>query len=423
MKTQKFFFGILLIAALLVVGCENSNGILNPASKGNSTSPNSINDLSKSSDLYLSKPGAVYAMTNSSDENEIVAFTRSINGTLKYLDRYDTKGVGSGGQIDPLGSQGSLILSNPSSIASAKRLLFAVNAGSNQISSFAAVQEGGLELSDLVSSGGAFPVSLTAYGNLLYVLNAKGGAVIRNRKEYGGGNITGFRISSAGHLKIIPNSTRPLNTAEEVNPAQIQFSPDGKFLVVTEKANNIIDVYQVKEDGLTEGPITYHSIGETPFGFVFDQKDRMIITEADEGIPNASSVSLYELGYHGGLHITSSSVPTYQTAGCWIALTNDGRLAFISNTISNTITALEIIDDQIRIVQDNGIAAKTGEKSFPIDLALSQDSRFLYVLNAGLGTIGTYEVQLNGDLRPIETPSELSEYLPANAGVQGLIAY
>lgn len=419
---QKLFFGISIIVALLVVGCENGNGILNPAGKGNLKSLNSINDLSKSSDLYLSSPGAVYAMTNSSDGNEIVAFTRSINGTLKYLDRYDTKGVGSGGEIDPLGSQGSLILSNPSSIASAKRWLFAVNAGSNQISTFG-VQESGLELYDLVGSGGEFPVSLTEHGNLLYVLNAKGAAVIKNRKAYSGGNITGFRIGSDGRLRIIPKSTRPLSIREEVNPAQIQFSPDGKFLIVTEKTTNIIDVYQVKEDGLAEGPITYHSIGETPFGFVFDQKDRMIITEAADGVPNASSASLYELGYHGGIHITSSSVPTYQTDGCWIAVTNDGRLGFISNTISNTITALEIIDDQITIVQDDGIAAKTGDKSFPIDLALSQDNRFLYVLNAGLGTIGTYEVQQNGDLRPIETSSKLSEYLPANAGVQGLAAY
>ena len=424
MKTQKILFGILIILALLIVGCENSSEVLNPVNKGNSLSSNSSNDLSKSSDLYLSSPGAVYAMTNSVDGNEIVAFERSIKGTLKFLDAYSTKGVGSGGEIDPLGSQGSVILSSSPAItpASANRWLFAVNAGSNQISSFG-VKEGRLELRDLVSSGGEFPVSLTAYGNLLYVLNAKGAAVIRNREEYSGGNITGFHINSDGRLSMIPKSTRPLSIGEDVNPAEIQFSPDGKYLVVTEKTTNIIDVYQVKENGLTEGPIIYNSVGETPFGFVFDQKDRIIVSEEVAGTPYASSASLYELGSHGGIHIASSSVPTYQTAGSWISVTNDGRLAFISNTLSNTITALEIIDDQLRIVQDDGIAANTGDRSLPIDLAVSQDSHFLYVLEAGLGTIGAFEVQPTGDLKPIEISLDLSGYLPANAGVQGLAAY
>lgn len=421
MKTQKVFFGILIVVALLIVGCENGE-VLNPVNNESLILSDSNDHLSKTSDLYLPSSGAVYAMTNSTTGNEIVAFERSIYGTLKYLDRYDTKGVGSGGEIDPLGSQGSLVLSNPSSITSAKRWLFAVNAGSNQISSFG-IGEAGLELRDLVGSGGGFPVSIAVNNNLLYVLNSKDANFDKGVEENTGGNITGFRISNDGRLKQIPGSTLPLSSVENVSPAKIQFSPDGNFLVVTEKNKNVIDVYKIGSDGLAKGPTVYNSVGKTPFGFSFDHKARLIVVEAFDEIPTASAVSLYRLSKNGEINILDPSVSSFQTAGGRTVVTKDGKLAFVSNTKSNTITALEILNDGIKLIHESGFAVKTGSNSFPIDLALSQDSHFLYVLNAGQGSIGAYLVQANGDLKPLIDSSESSGYLPAYEGIQGLAAY
>ena len=51
------------------------------------------------------------------------------------------------------------------------KLLFAVNAGSNTVSSFRVTRHGA-QLVGQVSSGGMFPNSLTVHGNLLYVLNS-----------------------------------------------------------------------------------------------------------------------------------------------------------------------------------------------------------------------------------------------------------
>ena len=51
------------------------------------------------------------------------------------------------------------------------KFLFAVNAGSNTVSSFKVTRHG-VALVNQVSSGGAFPDSLTVHGNLVYVLNA-----------------------------------------------------------------------------------------------------------------------------------------------------------------------------------------------------------------------------------------------------------
>src|SRR5215469_15039534 len=68
--------------------------------------------------------GAVFVMTNAAERNEIVAFRRNADGSLQEGRKFSTGGRGSGGVIDPLGSQGSLTLTLDHS------LLLAVNAGS-----------------------------------------------------------------------------------------------------------------------------------------------------------------------------------------------------------------------------------------------------------------------------------------------------
>src|ERR1700751_5616556 len=74
--------------------------------------------------------GAVFVMNNDASKNEVIAFERAANGTLGDSTSYDTHGRGSGGTTDPLESQGSLTLSQDRS------LLFAVNAGSGDVTVF-----------------------------------------------------------------------------------------------------------------------------------------------------------------------------------------------------------------------------------------------------------------------------------------------
>jgi 6-phosphogluconolactonase (cycloisomerase 2 family) len=141
-----------------------------------------------------------------------------------------------------------------------------------------------LTLVDVVSSGGVRPISLTVHGSLLYVLN-----------EGGTPNITGFTISNKGELTPLPGSTRPLTGGSGADPAEVSFSRDGALLVVTEKATNLIDVYVVGTDGVAGPPISNPSAGQTPFGFAFDQRNNLIVSEAFGGAPNASAVSSYSV--------------------------------------------------------------------------------------------------------------------------------
>src|SRR5687768_7254962 len=86
---------------------------------------------------------AVYTITNAADGNEVVVFRRANDGSLVQHETVSTGGLGTGAG---LGSQGAVILNKNG------RWLFAVNAGSNEISVFR-VRQNGLELTNVVDSG------------------------------------------------------------------------------------------------------------------------------------------------------------------------------------------------------------------------------------------------------------------------------
>jgi 6-phosphogluconolactonase (cycloisomerase 2 family) len=319
--------------------------------------------------------GAVYALTNEASGNQIAVYHRAADGTLTLEGMVSTDGLGTGAG---LGSQGAVVLS------ANHQWLFAVNAGSHEISVFA-VTERGLRLADKVGSGGTMPISLTHHGQYLYVLNAGGE-----------GNITGFRVAANGALRPLPGSTQPLSGAG-VGPAQVSFSPDGSQLIVTEKATNLIDVYEVNARGLASGPHVEPSAGVTPFGFAFQPgTSHLIVSEAFGGMPGASALSSYTVDGNS-LQLNSASVPTTQTAACWVAIPANLPYAYTTNTGSGTVSSYTIAADGSISLLD-AAAGVTGEGTGPVDAAISADNQYLYVRNGGTGTLDTFHIMADGSL-------------------------
>ena len=227
--------------------------------------------------------------------------------------------------------------------------------------------------------------------------------------------ITGFNVDEWGKLAPIPNSTRPLSAAA-TGPAQIEFTPDGDTLVVTEKATSKIDLYSV-DDGVASGPTVRDSNGVTPFGFAFDKRGRLIVSEAFGGAPNQAALSSYSVSEDGNvLSVISASVKDNQSAACWVVVTENGRYAYTTNTASGSISGYRVARDGTLSLLGDGLTAVIGAGTGPIDAALSKGSQFLYVLNSGIGAISGYRVEPNGNLSPINTVGGL---VP---GVNGLVA-
>lgn len=328
------------------------------------------------------RAGAVYAMTNEANGNAIMAWRRDSDGRLAFVGRFPTGGLGSGGGVAPLASQGSLVLAGHAPggdrAKHSNQLLFAVNAGSNEISVLR-VHKDHLSVVDKVSSGGLRPISLTVYDDLLYVLN------------YGSGTINGFRLEKKGTLTPIAGSARPITGGTSGDPGQVEFSSHGDVLVVTGKSLQNIDTYVVGRNGQTTGPRPNHSNGPSPLGVAFDDKNHFLTAEI------SGSVSSYRLSRDGAATVVSGSVPDFQFSPRWIVITENSRFAYVSNAGTRDISSYMVSPDgSVRLLQS--VAALTDAGGVPIDLALTNGSRFLYVVNNELGTIDGYRVGPQGEL-------------------------
>lgn len=321
--------------------------------------------------------GAVFVMTNDPDGNSILVFRRNPNGRLTAAQTVPTGGLGNGTMPDSLQSQGSLVHSG--------NFLFAVNAGSNEISVLS-IGKKRLTLVDTVPSGGEVPTSLAVFDDLLYVVNT------------GSGEITGFRIGSGGQLTALAGSTRPISGGPSTpmeGASQVSFTPNGEALLVTVKMPSVIDVFRVGDDGLTEGPFTTPSSGGGPFGFAF-HRGRLIVAETNGGPPDEGSASSYALAADGSPTVISGMVGSGQLATCWVVVA--APFAYMTNTASGTISRYRVQTNGMLVLQRSAAATTGGN---PIDMALSRNDEFLYTIVNGTGRINIYSVEDDGSLTPV----------------------
>ncbi|MBA3715621.1 MAG: beta-propeller fold lactonase family protein [Pyrinomonadaceae bacterium] len=344
--------------------------------------------------------GNVYVMTNGATGNGVVIFRRGAHGQLANAGTVATGGRGTGNLLE---NQGSLILSQGG------EWLFAANPGSDDISVFRVMERGGLELVDRVPSGGDRPLSLTVCEDLLYVLNA--GAV---------NNITGFTIRSDGKLTPLAGSTRPLSTsavepcpalvrdlgdpADNVcaaaGPAQIQFSPGGEVLVVTERLTNgtgLIDTYTVGNNGRPNAFTTRPPAGGlSPFGFDFAKRNLLAVTHNFFDGPGLGAAASYRVSADGGVSTVTPNLSNHQTASCWLTITNNGRYAYVSNPVSATVSSYSIArNGSLRLLRAVAADLSGGD---PRDPDLSDNGRFLYVLNNITAVVSAFRVKGDGSL-------------------------
>jgi 6-phosphogluconolactonase len=334
--------------------------------------------LSPSFDRGSNVIGQVYTMNNSPAGNTVLVFDRAADGSLTAAGSYATGGTGTGAG---LGNQGGLVLQG--------NWLAVVNAGSHDVSLFSVNGDGSLSLADRVSSGGTMPISVTISGNLLYALNAGGS-----------GNISGFAIAFNGDLTSIAGSTRPLSNGA-AGPAQIEFAPDGQWLVVTEKATNRITTYPVGPNGTAGAGVSTNASGTTPFGFGFTNSGFLIVSEAFGGAANGSAVASYDAEGDGTWDVVSPSVFTTETAACWIVVTNSGRYAYTTNAGSGTITGYAIHQGGLTLLNADGVTGTLGAGSGPSDMATSRDSKYLYARATNPNRITVFSIGADGSLTSV----------------------
>jgi 6-phosphogluconolactonase (cycloisomerase 2 family) len=346
--------------------------------------------------------GAVFVATNDVKHNQIVMYSRSSTGSLSYVGKFDTGGRGQGGINDPLQSESSLTLSGD------YKFLLAVNAGSSTLSVFE-VHKDGLRLLETKSTEGGNPVSVTMHDDLVYVANV-------------GGNLhtAGFHLKPWGELEFIPNSRQPLSSLD-TEPGTIAFSPDGTQLIVTERQTSKIDVFSVASDGSLTNPVANAAQGIEPFGASFAPSGVLLVSEAGSG-----AVSSYAVNADNSLSVITSKSPSSGIATCWVI--PGGSYAYATSAITSSISAYKLgsggdLTPLGITLTEAGVAAAifppVGVTAFPLDVEVTPDSKFVYVVYSALGQVIGYQVGDNGQLTKI---TSVTPYNP-QIGVEGLAVY
>ena len=406
--------------------------------------------------------GAVYAMTNDSSGNSIVAYGRNSDGTLDLIGNFATGGAGAafdGGEgLDPLISAYSILLTEN------KRHLLVVNAGSNTITVFRVRNDFSLRRTDRKRVVGVGPNSIAYHDGRLYVASIDADGQFTGEPDQQGA-LTGFTLSPRGKLSRISRSVRLLGN----RPSAIQFSPDGKFLLVSSinagsaalesGSNSEIAVFGVRRDGRlssqplsdaastlpgnTEGRNLASAIG---FEIVKDAGRRfVVVTEAREfqadGTPPAfpnlqtGSVSTWELLDDGQLSpvnldvIAGNSISDGERTACWIEFSRDQKTFWVSNALESTLSSYSFNLGEISLIEQVSAAGSPPDNTTPqdafsttdgwIDLWISDDGRYVYQLFGLSGTIGVFKVEDNGhSLTEIQQVSDLPQ-----VNTQGIVAF
>lgn len=354
---------------------------------------------------------AVFVQTNkpAPDGNSVKVFERADDGRLIARDEFDTGGVGGaavGAPGDSLASQGSLVFHDG--------LLFAVNAGINGPDGHGTVSvfrvDGlDLDLLQVIDSGGQFPVSIAVRDNLAFVVN--GG---------GTGAIQGYRIEN-GTLHMIAGDNRPLGLnnsnppAFALSPGQVGISPNGQLVFVTMKGfpegtNGIINAFRIDHNGvLSTSPVASPSVAGTPFGFTFQQSNRLIVAEA-----GVSAVTTYKRVGQGSLTPVGSA-PNGQAALCWIQRVGD--FYFVTNTGSLTVSRYR--------VEPNGqpvLLAPEAAHTAAAPIDMTESGGVLYVESGRGGFVEVYAVDSNGSLTLLQRVNDGLPVFANGIGIEGIAA-
>jgi 6-phosphogluconolactonase len=351
----------------------------------------------------------VYAMSNENSTNRIFSWYVGDEGNFTPLGVYSTRGQGSGTNeaplsgpvdgIDPLGSQGSVTIS-PNG-----RWLYAVNAGEGSVSVFRVLQSGRLVFASKMNTGGKVPVSVTSNGTWVVVAN------VNSPGQRYPSNLATFFQSPSGFLTATSTLT-PLS-GPGARPSQVSFTPDGTQLVVTERETNTIDVFDVHLDGTLGLATTVPSVRTGPFGFGF-AGNALVVSEAAPGDPLGSSASSYLFNPPGGASVSviSGGVLNGQLASCWTTINPAGNRAYLSNTVSQTISSYTIGANGALTLREPAIISGAS----PIDSGINARGRLFFQLLGEKSAIVVYGVDANGDLNFIRIQHTS---MPA-FGVQGL---
>lgn len=236
----------------------------------------------------------------------------------------------------------------------------------------------------------------------------------------GSNDVSAYSInSSTGGLAAISGSP----FIDVPAPSAIAVSSNGFFAYVANSRTNKVTAFRVGTNGAlllgASTPDTPNpaSVGTTPRALAMSRDSRFLYV-ANSG---SDTVTVFSIGAAGVLTLVPQTTgnPNPVSAGglspVALAISSTGRVLYVANSTSNTITAFQV-DSSGLLTQVPQAGPGTNPVSTsvagPTALAMSPDGQFLYVTNSASNTVTAFRIETSGRLTLIppvgSTPNPVS---------------
>ena len=318
----------------------------------------------------------------SANGNSIFAFQRAADGHLTAVPGSPFLTGGAGVQdsslaLGPYDSDQNVIVDQE------RKLLFAVNAGSDTVAVFHITSNGSLTAvkGSPFPSGGTNPVSVGISGNLLFVVN-KNGDFPRLSPVLP--NYAVFRVDSDGSLSQIREAT--ISVALGSSPSQALVASGRNLLFGADFFGGLLQAFKIREDGhltqrspvaLPDSEFENSPAPRLSLGLMTHPTLPYLYT----GFVTINRLGVYRFDENGHLSFVRS-VPNSGVAICWVRTNRSGRRLYTSNTGAFDTSTMSVYDssDPARPheIQTITLLGQGNVRQFE----LSKDGRFLFALTS-----------------------------------------
>jgi 6-phosphogluconolactonase (cycloisomerase 2 family) len=335
-------------------------------------------DDAGSDDILRRSERVVYTETNDI-ANAVLAFRRDDKGRLTLFPGAPFS-TGGKGVIDPSFKLGPFDTDQNVVIDHDRRLLFAVNSGSNSIAVFhIRPHDGSLEPArgSPFPSGGINPVSIGLRGNQIVIINQNLDPA-QNAPATSPSIIT-RNVTGDGRIVKLPADTTislPVGSA----PSQALTANNRPFVFDAQFLGGRLASYRLFPNGkLLANPAqplpASESVGATaplPLGLWAHPEARQLYV----GFVTVNKLGVYTWD-EDGVPIFERTVANSGTAICWLRTNRAGTRLYTTNTGSSTVSVYDTTDPgEPKEIQ----AVPTSGPGNPFQLALDPTERFLYVI-------------------------------------------
>jgi len=315
------------------------------------------------------------------DGNAIIAYRYGAGGDLQPLDVREFPTGGAAG-FD-LSNTGALDADGQIVVSGARKLLFAVNQGSDTVAVFHIDADGGLSAvagSPFASEGQA-PGGLGISGDHLVVVN-KAQDGVRDLTSVAP-DVASFIIQANGALRPTGSVvTLPAGTS----PTEALVTPDGEVVVVPEEHGPFVSLTLNAQGMLAPAPGSPFSLPPSlfPAGFPAAEQWALGLGAAPRGnvfyaqVVDTAQLAVYQYDDSGRLRFVRAVPDPGAYLPCWSLLNAAGTRLYTDNAGNNTMSVFDLTDPlnprqlQVATLKNSGN---------PWDLRMSPSGRYVFVLD------------------------------------------